>query len=80
MIAHHQIVLAAALLSLVGHRSAAVARASQISHDPPWNSEHISRLPEEIRQGAHPAVWGLSACRALLCDLFGQFQAGESAF
>jgi hypothetical protein len=50
MIAHHQIVLAAVLLSLVGPRSAAVARASQTSHDPPWNSEHISRLPEKIRQ------------------------------
>jgi hypothetical protein len=50
MIAHHPIVLAAVLLSLVGHGSAAVARASQTSHDPPWNSEHISRLPEEIRQ------------------------------
>ena len=50
MIAHHQMVLAAALLSLVGQRSAAIARASQTSHDPPWNSEHISRLPEKIRQ------------------------------
>jgi hypothetical protein len=50
MIAHHQMVLAAALLSLVGHRSAAIAGASQTSHDPPWNSEHISRLPEQIRQ------------------------------
>jgi hypothetical protein len=50
MIAHHQMVLAAVLLSLVGHRSEAVARASLTSHDPPWNSEHISRLPEEIRQ------------------------------
>jgi hypothetical protein len=50
MIAHHQIVLAAVLLSLVGHRSAAVARASQTSNDPSWNSEHISRPPEEIRK------------------------------
>jgi hypothetical protein len=50
MIAHHQIVVAAALLSLVGHESAAVARGSQVAHDPPWNSEHISLLPEEIRQ------------------------------
>jgi hypothetical protein len=50
MIAHHQIVLAAALLSLVGHRSAAVARGSQVSHDPPWNPEHICQLPKEIRQ------------------------------
>jgi hypothetical protein len=36
MIVHHQMVLAAALLSLVGHRSADVARASQVSHDPPF--------------------------------------------
>ena len=50
MTAHHQIVLAAALLSLVGHGSAAVARGSQVSHDPPWNPEHISQLPKEIRQ------------------------------
>jgi hypothetical protein len=50
MIAHRQILRAAALLSLVGHGSAAVARASQASHDPPWNFEHISQLPEEIRK------------------------------
>ena len=48
MIAHHQIVRAAALLSLVGHGSA--ARGSQVSHDPPWNPEHISQLLKEIRQ------------------------------
>jgi hypothetical protein len=50
MTVHHQMVLAVALLGLVGHKSAAIARASQTSHDPPWNSEHIARLPEEIRQ------------------------------
>jgi len=33
MIAHHQIVLTAALLSLVGQGSAAVARGSQVSRD-----------------------------------------------
>jgi hypothetical protein len=50
MIAQHQIVLAAVLLSLGGDRSAAVARASQASNDAPWNSEHISGLPEEVRK------------------------------
>jgi hypothetical protein len=35
MTAHHQMVLAVALLGLVGHKSAAIARASQTSHDPP---------------------------------------------
>jgi hypothetical protein len=46
----HRIVLAAALLSLASHRSPAVARASQTSNDSPWNSEHISGLPEEIKK------------------------------
>jgi hypothetical protein len=25
------------------------ARGSQVGHDPPWNSEHIDRLPPEVR-------------------------------
>jgi hypothetical protein len=25
------------------------ARGSQVGHDPPWNSEHIERLPPEVR-------------------------------
>jgi hypothetical protein len=27
----------------------ALARGSQVAHDAPWNSEHIERLPPEIR-------------------------------
>jgi hypothetical protein len=27
----------------------AFARGSQVSHDDPWNSEHIDRLPPEVR-------------------------------
>jgi hypothetical protein len=26
-----------------------IARGSQVSHDDPWNSEHIDRLPPEVR-------------------------------
>ena len=50
MIAHHRMVLPVILLSFAGYPSPAAARGSQSSNDPPWNSEHISRLPEEIRQ------------------------------
>ena len=50
MMAHHRIVLAVMLPSFVGYESPAVSRASQTSNDPPLNSEHISRLPEEIRK------------------------------
>lgn len=49
MIAHLRIALAV-LLSFSGDVSPAFARGSQPSNDPPWNSEHISRLPEEIRK------------------------------
>jgi hypothetical protein len=49
MIAHHRIALAV-LLCFVGYVSPAAARGSRSSNDPPWNAEHISRLPEEIRQ------------------------------
>jgi hypothetical protein len=27
----------------------ALARGSQVGHDDPWNSEHIDRLPPEVR-------------------------------
>ena len=47
MITNHRITLAV-LLSFVGHASPAAARGSQSSNDAPWNSEHISQLPEEI--------------------------------
>jgi len=50
MIADHRMVLPVILLSFAGYVSPAAARGSQSSNDPPWNSEHISRLPEEIRQ------------------------------
>ena len=69
MITHHQIVLAAALLSLVGHGSAAVARGSQVSHDPPWNPEHISQLPKEIRQ----ALFRLCGETALAAHYFATY-------
>jgi hypothetical protein len=50
MMARHGIVLAVILPSFAGSVPPAVARGSQSSNDPPWNSEHISRLPEEIRK------------------------------
>jgi hypothetical protein len=74
MIAHHLIVLAVALLSLVGHRSAAVARASLTSNDPPWNSAHISRLPEEIRK----ALIRLCGESALAAHYFATYSANSS--
>jgi hypothetical protein len=69
MIAHHQIVLVAAMLSLVGHGSAAVARGSQASHDPPWNPEHIFQLPKEIRQ----ALFRLCGETALAAHYFATY-------
>lgn len=50
MTARHGLVLAVILPSFVGSVPQAVARGSQTSNDPPWNPEHISRLPEEIRK------------------------------
>ena len=38
------------LLGFIGYVSPAVARGSLSLADPPWNSEHISQLPEEIRK------------------------------
>ncbi len=29
--------------------SLALARGSQVTHDDPWNAEHISQLPAEVR-------------------------------
>ena len=49
MIVHHRIALAA-LLSCAGYVSPAAARGGLLPNDPPWNPEHISQLPEEIRQ------------------------------
>jgi hypothetical protein len=39
----------AALSILLCGQSGAFARGSQVSHDAPWNSEHIDHLPPEIR-------------------------------
>jgi hypothetical protein len=50
MMARQGIVLTVMLPSFVDYVPPAVARASLTSNDPPWNSEHISSLPEEIRK------------------------------
>ena len=50
MIARHRMVLPVMLLSFAGQVPPAIARGSQSSNDPPWNSEHVSRLPEEIKK------------------------------
>jgi hypothetical protein len=50
MMAHHRVIATGVLLSFVGHVSPTAARGSQVAADPPWNSEHIAQLPEEIRK------------------------------
>jgi hypothetical protein len=42
-------VAAAVVLILLCGQPAVFARGSQVSHDDPWNSEHIDRLPPEVR-------------------------------
>jgi hypothetical protein len=37
------------LLLLTFANRPALARGSQVGHDDPWNSEHIDRLPPEVR-------------------------------
>ena len=66
MIARHGIALAMILPSFVGYESPAVARGGPPSNDPPWNSEHISSLPEEIRKalGAVRNVVGIGVAQA----------------
>src|SRR4029079_7018887 len=58
MIAHHQIVLTAALLSLVGQGSAAVARGSQVSRDPlEFRALRATKAPNslgDVRSGCTP--------------------------
>ena len=76
MITHHRIAWAV-LLCFVGYVSPAAARGSQSSNDPPWNAEHISAAGRN-QAGAHPVVRRVSACCALLRDLFGEFR--KSAF
>jgi hypothetical protein len=41
-------IVAAILLLSFGYRPA-FARGSQVTHDDPWNSEHIARLPPAVR-------------------------------
>ena len=51
MMAHRGLILTAVILPTLGsYVPSAVARASLTSSDPVWNSDHISRLPEEIRK------------------------------
>jgi hypothetical protein len=50
MMARHGIAPAMILASFVGYESTAIARGGAPCNDPPWNSEHISGLPEEIRK------------------------------
>jgi hypothetical protein len=42
-------IVAGALLLCLCNRQPALARGSQVGHDDPWNSEHIDRLPPEVR-------------------------------
>jgi hypothetical protein len=58
MITRHRIAFAV-LSCCVGYISSAAARGSQSSNDPPWNSEHISRLPEEIRKATRLPFGGI---------------------
>ncbi len=41
--------IAAAILLLSLTNQLAFARGSQAGHDDPWNSDHIDRLPPEVR-------------------------------
>jgi hypothetical protein len=42
-------ILSGALLLCLCSQPPAFARGSQVGHDDPWNSEHIDRLPPEVR-------------------------------
>jgi hypothetical protein len=42
-------IAAATLLLLLCNEPRTFARGSQVGHDDPWNSEHIDRLPPEVR-------------------------------
>jgi hypothetical protein len=59
------------LPNLLGYVPPAVARGGQTSNDPPWNSEHISRLPKEIRQ----ALIRLCGESALAAHYFASLQS-----
>lgn len=43
----------ALLLICTWQTSLAFARGSQVAHDDPWNAEHISQLPTEIRNAVN---------------------------
>jgi hypothetical protein len=49
MSVHHRIISALMPLVFTGHSSTAFARGGLSNADPPWNTEHIDRLPEEVR-------------------------------
>ena len=49
MIAQSRATATGMLLSFICGMSSAVARGSMSPADPPWNSEHISQLPAEVR-------------------------------
>src|SRR5258706_12593520 len=42
-------IAAGIVLLLLCDQPHALARGSQVGHDDPWNSEHIDRLPPEVR-------------------------------
>jgi hypothetical protein len=43
------VIAAGTLLLLLCNQPRALARGSQVGHDDPWNTEHIDRLPPEVR-------------------------------
>jgi hypothetical protein len=49
MIAQSRAIAMGMLLSFICGMSSAVARGSMGPADPPWNPEHISQLPAEVR-------------------------------
>src|SRR6267378_4379697 len=49
MIAQSWTIATGMLLSFIGHISPAVARSGTSTADHPWNPEHISQLPAEVR-------------------------------
>jgi hypothetical protein len=49
MIAQSRAIALGILLSFICGMSSAVARGSMSPADPPWNPEHISQLPAEVR-------------------------------
>ena len=49
MIAQSRAITAGMLLSFICHMSPAIARGGGSTPDHPWNPEHISQLPAEVR-------------------------------